>query len=66
MSTVVRPQFAFNAEEAAELMGVSKETILRAVKAKKLRGKRSGANGGGLYLFSRSQLEEWFEGLEDA
>lgn len=66
MTAVARPQVAFTAEAAAEVMGVSKETILRAVKAGKLRGKRSGANGGGLYLFSLAQLQEWFDGLEDA
>ena len=56
----------FTIKTAAEVAGVSEDTIKRAAQAGKLRGKRSGDNGGGLYLFSRKQLEAWFDGLIDA
>lgn len=59
-------QLFYNADQAAARCGVSKATLLEAVAAGRLRGKRSGVNGGGLYLFSRDQLAQWFDSLEDA
>lgn len=59
-------QRVFKAKQAAEAYGVSVETLMRAVKTGALRGKRSGGNGGGHYLFSAAALDEWFEGLIDA
>lgn len=51
---------------ASALCDVSEEVLKEAVRAGRLQGKRTGANGGGLYLFSREQLGAWFEGLVDA
>lgn len=51
---------------AAAKCGISEDVLKEAVRAGRLRGKRTGVNGGGKYLFSRRQLEEWFEGLIDA
>lgn len=58
--------FYFTFKTAAGRCGVSQDVLKDAVRAGRLRGKRTGANGGGLYLFSRAQLEAWFEGLVDA
>ncbi len=60
------PPFFFTLRTASARCGVSKDVLEEAVRAGRLRGKRTGANGGGLYLFSRAQLDAWFEGLEDA
>jgi excisionase family DNA binding protein len=51
---------------AAEVCSVSVDVLKDAVRAGRLRGKRTGENGRGLYLFSRAQLEAWFDGLIDA
>jgi len=55
---------------AAKACGVSPDYITKAIKAGKLRAKRSGKNEDGdpvgKYLVSRVALEEWFSGLEDA
>ncbi|WP_134740024.1 helix-turn-helix domain-containing protein [Nocardioides sp. 503] len=56
----------FTLKSAAALCDVSVDVLQEAVKAGRLRGKRTGTNGGGLYLFSRAQLEAWFEDLVDA
>jgi excisionase family DNA binding protein len=64
MTTV--PRVALTAEEAAESVGVSKETIMRAIRTGKLRAKRSGDGGGGKYLVTVTALTAWVDGLGDA
>jgi excisionase family DNA binding protein len=56
----------FTREEAAEHMRVSVETVKRAIYAGKLRAKKTGANGGGIYIIRDDDLDAWFEGLVDA
>lgn len=63
---VERTQLFYTFKTAAALCDVSEDVLKDAVRKGRLRGKRSGENGGGLYLFSRAQLEAWFEGLVDA
>lgn len=53
-------------DEAAELTGVSKDTLREAIRKGYLRAKRSGINGGGLYLITPAALAEWVDQLEDA
>lgn len=55
-----------NTQTAEQLVGVDGDTLIAAVKAGKLRAKRTGANGGGRYLFKLAWLEEWADGLVDA
>lgn len=59
------PMF-FTFATAAAKCGVSQDVLKDAVRSGRLRGKRTGSNGGGLYLFSRDQLAAWFDGLVDA
>lgn len=59
------PMF-FTYKTASAKCGVSEDVLKDAVRAGRLQGKRTGENGGGLYLFSREQLETWFDGLVDA
>lgn len=59
------PMF-FTFAQASARCGVSVDVLKDAVRTGRLRGKRTGENGGGLYLFSRAQLEAWFDGLVDA
>jgi excisionase family DNA binding protein len=54
-----------NTATAAKLYGVSGDTLIAAVRAGKLRAKRSGENGGGLYLFKPEWLDAWADGLVD-
>lgn len=56
----------YTREEAADLANVSKSTIVAAINSGALRAKRTGDEGGGKYLISRQQLEDWFAGLKDA
>lgn len=60
------PRLYFTLDEAADRMRVSKDTIERAIRAQNLRAKKTGANGGGKYLVSASDLDDWFDGLVDA
>lgn len=55
-----------NTQQAAEMYGVSDDTLINAVKAGKLRAKRTGDNGGGRHLFKVAWLDEWADGLVDA
>lgn len=55
-----------NTQQAELLYGVSDDTLISAVKVGKLRAKRTGANGGGRYLFTIASLDAWVEALEDA
>jgi excisionase family DNA binding protein len=64
MSDVQR--LSYTRDEAAEAMGVSKDTITRAVNAGALRAKRTGDRGGGKYLISSASLLAWFDSLQDA
>lgn len=59
-------QMFFTFKTASAKCGVSEDVLKEAVRTGKLRGKRTGANGGGLYLFSRQQLLAWFDALIDA
>lgn len=52
-------------KDAARITGVSAETLNRAIKAGKLRGKKTAATGGKT-LVRVSDLDDWFEGLIDA
>lgn len=55
---------------AAEACGVKERTIRDAIRAGKLRAKRSARNakgdGVGKYLIAPEDLKAWFEGLPDA
>jgi excisionase family DNA binding protein len=48
--------------DAAALMSVNKETILRAIRAGDLPAKRNGKS----YRLKGSDLDHWYENLEDA
>lgn len=63
------PRLSFTRKEAAEMCGVSVDTIAKAkasgaLKAKRLKGDES--QKGGKELYTRSALEAWLEGLPDA
>lgn len=60
------PKLFLTLAEAAEACGVSPDTLRGAVRHGSLRGKKTGANGGGMYLFRATDLEAWYEGLEAA
>lgn len=66
LATPAAEQLLFTFKSAAALCDVSEDVLKDAVRAGRLRGKRTGANGGGLYLFTREQLLAWFDGLVDA
>lgn len=53
-------------DQAAQVAGVSIDTIKRAINRGVLKAKRTGQGGGGKYLISREALREWFDGLVDA
>lgn len=56
----------YTREQAAELANVSKSVIAAAINSGALKAKRTGEEGGGKYLISRAQLEDWFDSLVDA
>lgn len=58
-------RLALTRNEAAAAMGVSLSTIERAIASGRLRAKKTGPTGG-RYLIKVSDLEAWFDGLEDA
>lgn len=60
------PRLFLTRAEAAEACGVALDTIRRAIKSGALKAKRTGKNGGGKDLIRVSDLEKWFDGLEDA
>ena len=60
------PRLFLRLNEAAESVGTSPDVLRAAVRSGHLRAKRTGRDGGGLYLFRVSDLEAWFDGLEDA
>lgn len=66
-------KLAYTREEAAAAVGLSEDTIKKAINSGHLRAKRSGrvgddpdADGAGKYLIKHSELEAWFDGLADA
>lgn len=61
----LQPRYV-NTQQASALYGVSDDTLIAAVKAGKLRAKRSGENGGGRHLFKVEWLDAWADGLVDA
>lgn len=63
--TPLAPRYV-NTQQAAGLYGVSTDTLISAVKAGKLRAKRTGDNGGGRHLFKVEWLDEWADALVDA
>lgn len=60
------PRLGYTREEAAQVCGVSVDTIRRAINKGTLRAKRTGVNGGGKYLITESAMRDWLETLEDA
>lgn len=60
------PRLFLTRVEAAESCGVAPDTIRRAIKSGALRAKRTGKNGGGKDLIRVTDLDAWFDGLEDA
>lgn len=60
------PRLALGADEAAAACGLRKDSVMRAIRAGKLRAKRSGENGGGRYLVLVADLQAWLESLGDA
>jgi excisionase family DNA binding protein len=65
-TSVQAEQLFFTYRSAAALCDVSEDVLKDAVRAGRLRGKRTGENGGGLYLFRKVDLEAWFSQLVDA
>ena len=62
-------QMFMTREQAAQVAGVSLDTIRRAINAGKLRAKRLGgtpSKPAGKYLTTREALTEWFDGLAAA
>lgn len=67
MSTL--PRVAFTRKEAAEMCGVSIDTIARAKNAGELKAKRLAKDEttkGGKELYTLAALTSWLEGLADA
>lgn len=64
------PRISVKRAEAAEMLGVSEDTIRRAVRSGALRAKKTGKDkkgvGVGHDLFLVADLHAWFEGLADA
>lgn len=66
------PRLAFTRKEAAEMCGVSEDTIRRAKAAGLLKAKRLDKNGervndkGGKELYTPEALRSWIDGLADA
>ncbi|MDF1603358.1 helix-turn-helix domain-containing protein [Nocardioides sp. YIM 152315] len=68
MSTAL-PRLAYTRKEAAEMCGVSEDTLRRAKNRGALKAKRlteDEERKGGKELYTRAALEAWLEGLADA
>lgn len=52
--------------EAAHYVGLSPKYLKGQVADGKLRGRKTGPNGGGRYKFTREDLDAWYETLEVA
>lgn len=64
-------KLAYTREEAAQAVGVSVRTIIRAINTGALKAKRSGGEdeegrGKGRYLITADALTAWLESLVDA
>lgn len=66
LSAAALPRLGYSREEAAQICGVSLDTIRRAINKGTLRAKRTGANGGGKYLITEQAIRDWLETLDDA
>lgn len=65
------PRLAVTRKEAAEMLGVSEDTIRRAKNAGHLRAKKisrgtDGRASAGKELYAVKDLQAWFDGLADA
>lgn len=65
MTAAAGERIAYNLIEAAELVGVSRDTLKAAIRGKRLRARRTGEKRG-TYLVAHVDLQAWFESLEDA
>jgi len=66
---VTVPRLAYTRKEAAEMCGVSEDTIRRAKNAGTLRAKRltkDETQKGGKELYTPAALQAWIDGLPDA
>jgi excisionase family DNA binding protein len=59
------PKLFLSLSEAAKASGVSRHTLAKHIHLGNLRAKRTAATGGKT-LVRTSDLEAWFDGLEDA
>ena len=63
------PRLAFTRKEAAEMCGVSEDTIRRAKVRGELKAKRltkDETQKGGKELYTQAALQAWIDGLADA
>lgn len=63
------PRLAYTRKEAAEMCGVSEDTLRRAKNAGQLRAKRltkDETRAGGKELYRLEDLQKWLESLADA
>ena len=56
----------FTLSEAARYLRSSQETVKRAIYGGRLPAKKSGVNGGGKILISRTALDAFFDEMADA
>lgn len=69
MSAQQLPRVAYTRKEAAEMCGVSEDTLRRAKNAGALKAKRLTSDetkAGGKELYTLAALESWLESLADA
>lgn len=70
MSTSTLPRISVSRREAAQMLGVSEDTIRRAKDSGALKAKKTSkdgdGNGRGKELYSVKALQDWFDGLADA
>lgn len=69
MTSTALPRLAYTRKEAAEICGVSEDTIGRAKATGALRAKRltkDETQKGGKELYRLEDLQAWLEGLADA
>ena len=60
------PRLSLSRREAALAVGLSKETIARAIRTGALKAKRTGKGGNGKDVIQLSDLQAWLDSLEDA
>lgn len=60
------PKLSLTLAEASESTGLSPRRLREYVHAGKLKAKRTGDDGTGLYLFRYEDLLDWYDALEDA